>query len=33
MIPKSGFNKATYFLTKLSPVATLITLGALAYGW
>jgi len=33
LIPKSGFNKAAYVLTKLSPVATLITLGALAYGW
>jgi polysaccharide export outer membrane protein len=33
LIPKSGFNKAAYVLTKISPVATLVTLGALAYGW
>jgi polysaccharide export outer membrane protein len=28
-IPKSGFSKATAVLTKLSPIATLVTLGAL----
>jgi polysaccharide export outer membrane protein len=28
-IPKSGFSKATAVLTKLSPIATMVTLGAL----
>jgi polysaccharide export outer membrane protein len=28
-IPKSGFNKVTYVLTKLSPAATMVTLAAL----
>jgi polysaccharide export outer membrane protein len=28
-IPKSGFNKVGYVLTKLSPAATMITLAAL----
>jgi polysaccharide export outer membrane protein len=29
-IPKSGLSKFTYYITKISPVATLVTLGALA---
>jgi hypothetical protein len=29
-IPKSGLSKVTYYITKISPIATLITLGALA---
>jgi polysaccharide export outer membrane protein len=28
-VPKSGFGKVTGFLTKISPVATMVTLGAL----
>jgi polysaccharide biosynthesis/export protein len=28
-IPMSGFNKVTYFLTKLSPVATMVSLASL----
>jgi polysaccharide export outer membrane protein len=28
-VPKSGFSKVTYVLTKISPVATMVTLGAL----